>query len=509
MNENNNTNPAAGDEKRRQAIRECLLDLVSKDNIAATTISAPKLPAYLIKDDNTALRQFTKKCQINSKADNFAPIFETTVYPGCVVYANQKLLDGYPQEVDFAKAKQLGKVTVFMNFYTGTELSEHNVPADAPSVRKAIGRLLETGLKNGAIPPAQVSEVRNTYSNIQKMAIDMDVSADFLNVKCKVDTSITSNSSKIYQMDSFTQAFYTVMVQPEDKDKSNYFGANVTAEDIRKAAKKAPLAVITSVTYGRRGFYKKEYDSDEFKFTGSESISYKEKNSISSTQDITRTSTATNQLGMIYGGNANTAGEALNPDDFNAKMKTKMVVSKSNQGIPINYTVQYLASGDYCKSIVAGEYNEISYTPAINSINYRVEQSASVLRGTNTVCLKLFGTVEKIDKDGNVIGTREVALLGDGGYDWSDNATHSFKYNLGQNEYFKDNKLKAVLKSRKSAVSSWNTKAEGMIDITSAANGMVNIKITGSYRNSLDLSNDEIKKNGEVIGHYLGFISSI
>ena len=126
------------------------------------------------------------------------PVNGTDIFPGCIVRANQELINGTPQEVDFAVANQLGTVTVTINF------------------------------KTGHYAPAQVESMHNSYSSVEKMAIDVGCSLDFLGVKCKVDTKTSSGSDKVYDMQSFSQAYYIVLVEPEDKDKTNYFGAGVT-----------------------------------------------------------------------------------------------------------------------------------------------------------------------------------------------------------------------------------------------------------------------------------------
>lgn len=484
--------PQPTDAERRQKIRDYLRDQSSKDTLAdviVSTASTNKDTEYIVSGGQ-AMMLMNKKYDINNPCNEFMPIDEMSIYPGRLIYANKDLVDGKPSDVKFYVADEVGKVTVTVNFIAaGKSSSEHGVIATSSEIQNAIERILTRSFAAGSLPPASVNT--NTYIKNSKESISVDAgcSVDYMGAKCKIDTTTTKSQDSFYKMEQFTQGFYQISVEPEDKDDVNYFGKGVTVDALRKAREKGPLAIIKSVTYGRVGYNVKKYDASSFTFKGDESGGYKEIVSVTSKQDIAKSSNASSHYARIWGGSATTAGNALlagrsannkpesdNLDkDFTAEMAKSMVVSMTNQGVPISFTVVFLASGRSVGTRLTGSYVESSYIPLVNRLSFSIEQDASVLSGTNSVRCAIQYDYIMLDNNGNVVKTLTDTW---GYYEWSNKRGYSSVIELPKGCYFKNNEVFFRIQSRRSAVSDWKLCREGYLNITG---GNLKVKLSGSY----------------------------
>ncbi|MCQ2093099.1 MAG: thiol-activated cytolysin family protein [Fibrobacter sp.] len=490
----------ASDAARRDALRTYFNQSSSEDQIHSDPIKNEALNEYLVLS-NCVMKQYNEVRDINNVVSSFAPISETNIYPGCLVYADKELLDGSPTEVNFYVPDQLGKVTVNVQFMaTNEKMSETGVKADYSSIKDAISRILSRALPKGK-PAAAVDVRTNTYNSVEKMAIDMGCSVEYLGAKCKIDTQTSKSSERFFQMQHFNQAFYTVSVEAENKDTTNFVGADVTPEvikNVRRTRNNAPIAIIKSVTYGRFGFYQKEFNASSFAFKGSQDISYKTVASVSSKQDISKNSSSVKEYARIFGGSATQAGSAILAGisktdgkdlgyEFTKAMSQNMEVSMENQGVPIFYEVQYLSSGKKLECKMTGKYNETSYATCVNQLSVEINNDATTLRGTNSVKPVFEWEYDQIDSQGRVIAR------GTGGDFWNfdRSKTRNVVMGLPENCYFRNNTCRLKLQSRRGAtagLNTWKTSSEGDINVSG---GKLKMKISGNYyKYNLYLSGD-------------------
>lgn len=479
------------DDQRRQQIRNYFNLQRSRDKITDVMVSMiEKQPRKYIVSGQQAMMLINETHNIYNSKDDFMPINEAGIYPGRLIYADKDLVNGRPSDVNFYVANQTGKVTVNVNFLaTNVALSEKGVTADYASVQAAIGRILSRALASGALPPTNVESTTTTSNSKEKIAIDAGCSVDYLGAKCKIDTSTTKNQESFYQMESFKQGFYQVSVEPEDRDSVNYLGEGVTVENVRQAREKAPLAIIKSVTYGRVGYNIKKYDASSFNFNGSQSASYKSYVEATGKEDIEKSSNASTHFARIWGGSATTAGKALIAGrstnnnksesekidkDFTTEMTSNMEVNMKNQGVPISFTVVYLASGREVGAYLTGKYVESKYVPLVNKLSLEMTNSASTLLGTECIqCVYSYKYIQ-LDSMGNVV--KEGSDWGM--HKWSQKNTYYTNIELPQGCYFKDNKLTIKLESGRAAGVKMKKGCEGSLNVTG---GKLKIQIEGSY----------------------------
>ena len=403
---------------------------------------AATLPTYM-KSSNGDVMVLTKGTTTESygPVDNFrfrpSVYSDPDLYPGCLVYINKDLANGKFKPVNFGTANELGKVNVFLTVGTSTDtLYEKNVDRSASAIRDAIGKLVDrVVLKGGSYPGGTLTKEVTTTSSVNKVAIDLGVSASVMGAQMGVSTSTTTSSTKMYCFSLFTQEFYTVGVEPaENNDVLCYLGDDVDLSTYKAAeSTNGKIGIIRAVTYGRYGWYKKEYESNDFTFKGSDSISYSGA-SVTSKQDISKSCVASNEKGEIVGGNAKVAADALTDSTFEAAMKQAdaLIISKDNQGVPIFFAVQYL-SGDKVQVEQNGSCEELSsYVRCPHVLKMEINANA---------CNHLLGTYIKpqlyyrtFKFDGNVKTTV------DKGVKWediiSDENKHYYTIALDDDVYF-------------------------------------------------------------------------
>ena len=478
---------------RKQAIRDHFKAIQSKDTIkdvSASSIAKP-IKEYLVSGAQ-AMQLFNKECDISNPRDKFMPVNETDIFPGRLIYANTDLVNGKASTVDFYVPDQVGKVNVVVNFIAaGQSLSETDVPATYSKISDAISRILTRGLKSGALPPCEVESHSFMSNSKEKIAVDLGCSVDYLGAKCKIDTSTTKSQESFYQLEEFNQVFYKVSIEAANKDRVNFLGDGVTVAKLQEAERYAPIAIIKSVSYGRLGLNMKKYDASSFTFKGSQSASYQKNFEATAKEDIQRNSSTASHFARVWGGSASTAGAALTSgmsksssnDDktidakFSQEMAKKMEVSMQNQGVPLSYTVEYLASGRELGAFLTGKYLESSYVPLVNRLSFQIKQGASVLRGTNTIHIALEYTYIKLDGNGNKIGTGSSYWE----HYWSNSSEVNSVIQLPPNCYFKDNEVFIRLRSRRAAsagLNKWKKCSDGYVNITG---GNLKLKLKGSY----------------------------
>lgn len=377
---------------RRKAINDYWeLQKGKESPVDLAKVSPTPVPA-VIETNNGVMLLKTSSRSVNEVTQNYAPVNNSYIYPGSIVYINQKLADGTPEPVNFGTGGQ-GTVTVYLNFLVGEkkEVAIHNVPNEKSSIQAAINKLLSqvvgSGEMNVVTAPGDLDKQQTCSNSQEEMSIDLNLSTNFLNTTCKVKTNTSTSSQKIYKMDTFHQSFYDIEVEPEGGDRTNYFGKSITLDDIKRMESRGngKLGIIKAVYYGRFGYYCKEYESSKFHFVGSDSIKYKDKFSGDSKQDISSFCSSTREYSRIFGGDPSTAGQAMDNDSvFMKTMLSNCKLSLSNQGVPIYYVVEYLGTGDEVVSKQTGSYNHITeYIPAPSRLDIHIENHAAVPAGAN------------------------------------------------------------------------------------------------------------------------------
>lgn len=340
-----------------QSINSVLEQSVGKEtNLSYQLPEEETVPAIFISG-NVAYKLKTVVHKVNeSKQDIFAENLDN-IYPGAIVYANQDLANGDPTLVDL----DYGTVTVRVDFNTGKgkSASVSGVKNNAHDIQAAIYSILQS---SDYKPPVKLNYKKTYVSSVTEMAVDLGVNVSFLEVKANVQTSITNNQSSITEVEDYTQQYYTVSITWE-VDKSKYFGAGVTGQAVLEKASKAPLAIITSVTYGRRAYCFKDYSSSVFTCLDNDTLSIYGQSAITA-QSIAENSKENKKWIWISGSDAESSAMILDGSDIDSAMSKSLSFDADiNPGTPLFYTVRFLGSGKTAKVTTVGKYSTVEYLP--------------------------------------------------------------------------------------------------------------------------------------------------
>ena len=110
----------------------------------------------------------------------------------------------------------------------------------------------------------------------------------------------------------------------------------------------------------------------------------------------------------------------------------------------------------------------------VNKLNLTIEQGATILRGTDSVCVELTYNCVKYDASGNITSRQS----GSWKRKWSSKNTVHTVIALSDGWYFDNNKVHILVESRKAVGMSWKKCCEGDEDITG---GELKLKLSGSY----------------------------
>lgn len=390
------------DKARREGIRNYFNNNNRNDNAAALTrtpIQDEKLEPVLITSTGDAMVLQTRERSSNDNPvdEVYAIPDQSRIYPGAIIYANGDLANGRPTLVGLHP----GTVTLTIDFDNGGETTKRGVINDASHVKAAIEEMIRECENRGTTPPMNASKKSTTYSSASKMALDLNVSASFLKSSAKVSLETTSSETSLVEVQNYTEAYYTVYAQLES-DKDLYFGDDVTADQIAQKvnSENAPLAIITSVTYGRRAYRFKEYKTKDFDFKSSQSgegAGVKAE----SAEEITESSKYSNEWMYIKGGGPSLAKEIFtsgNIDEAIGKCVGEQIGLK-NQGIMLTYQSAFLASGRVCTTNGSVKYNETQYVKCPHSVSFEVNTDVTGVAGD---CIKFKVMYDVIHVTGNM-----------------------------------------------------------------------------------------------------------
>ena len=458
------------DKARRDEINRYFADNASKDNARALTINvaAETLPPY-IQVGSKALVLETEDVKVNEQNDQiFAANYEN-IYPGAIIFADANLANGDP-----TLAFDGGTVDLRVNFNSGTK-SRTNVKNTAASVYDEIGSILN----EAKYAPSPTAQYKSYYSSsLSELAVGMKASAKFLQVNAKVDMSTSKNETHVYETQDFSQEYYTVSITQHPSDQSQYFASNVTKAQIDNKIRNhggAPLAVITSVTYGRRAYKFYDYRTRDFKFKGSEEVSAYGQN-LSSTQDIVEKSETKSVWIYVSGGNVESTGAILNGDiPINTAIANNMKFDNTrNWGVPLYYTVRFIATGRTATVSTTGSYKKVSYQELPGSVTYTFRNNCTHVAGADLKMRLDYKVVKFINGQKVEVGKEKGVQSGYTRYTEHNigfGSTKTGLLNLGPGEFI-DGPLRLQVRCKTTSSGDWHNDVvckvvpkEGEIDL--------------------------------------------
>lgn len=367
---------------REEQVNKFLAGLAASENVSALTrtpLGDEDMPGIIVNGNGEAFILTQRTVDIKDAGDSEIPTADENIFPGAIVYADNNLADGHPTLVGLS----YGTVDLTISFDTGGQTTIRDVPNDKGTINDTRYEFLR-GLKDSYAAPVTASVSEDSYTSTSKICYTLGVDANYLKNSVKVNTSTTNEESKIVKIADFTQKFYTISISPyDDQNLYKYFG-NVTVSQLAEKLNGRPIAVISSVTYGRRIYDIQEYYSSDFKFTGDESVDVKVGGfgaKAKSTQDITQHSEGRNHRLQILGGSQKPAQDVMRGKTALEALAEEgaLALGPANQGVPLSFTAQFLASRKYLTSQATGSYTETSYVKCPKSVRVKVKNTASTV----------------------------------------------------------------------------------------------------------------------------------
>lgn len=483
---------ASSANSRKEGIRSALNSLTALEGPKAMIrdITEETNPQYFIEGGD--LYELKKK-KHNIKDEASADLFcndGTSLFPGCLVYANSALRDGNGVPTnDFG----VGRVVVSLDIDTG---GKNAIECDntRQGVQDAVRTLVRQAYQSGYQQPSRSIYRSENYTSSAKMAIDLGCDLSYAGAKLKVNTSTSNSSSKITHFEDLSMVYYTVHVDPKDNDVVNLFGSEVTGQMIKERCEKyGPITYVSSMTYGCRVYLFEEYEASSFKFNGSQNASFSG-NSLSSKQDIVNNTKASTRRVFINGG-PQSLGTGMIADTNKVNQVIKKVeaasgfaLSSSNQGLPMGLKTTYVGSGSLCERVTNGQYTEISYIKHPKYVHAKVYIETDGDAGSRCKpkiiykTLKISPKTGKIiergiehdpieDKDGIACGARKLV------YTWNR------EIELEKNEYIDGNVYFGVRTRAHSTSKKWTQSIEGYVDPV-LCEGNIHIFVKGDLRSN-------------------------
>ena len=292
-----------------------------------------------------------KYVRIPKSVNQTGPLLSDTpdqnIYPGAIVIANADLTLGKPTPLSGVPR---GKVQLFADFQTKANQIMQPVAATNGSISIEVNSIIQklfTG-NGGSVSPKYTDVETKMYSSIQEMMLDFKCSASYLGNKVSAAFSQQTKTEKFMLSVNLIQDFYTLRLDNGYKDDVSLLFANgVTWNEIQKAitinGKQQPLALITSVTYGRRVYFLNEKSASEACIKGSEKVTIQGTADLSAKQELSKKTEDTKNKLLTRGGGSllsialtNTTKEALE------KVVANTYVKDANDLVPVAYEMVVL-----------------------------------------------------------------------------------------------------------------------------------------------------------------------
>ncbi|MCR5407697.1 MAG: thiol-activated cytolysin family protein [Bacteroidales bacterium] len=350
--------------------------------LTKTPYTPEQVPQVIVNDMGEAfeLKYVDKDVEQIAGREMFATD-ETAIFPGAVVYADQDFADGRPTLVGLP----VGTADIFVEFNTGSRTPEKQVKLTKKEVSNYIYSVLDapsTGA--GHVPPTNFNTKTHYCTSTSAVMYAIGCDAKYMKNNIKVDTKTTNNETKITTVQDFTQKYYTVSITPHPSTELyKYFGSEVTADMLKQRVGNRAIAVINSVTYGRRAFYFRSYHSKDMTFTGSQyanigvgAVTVK----ATGAESIAKSSTTDDVFLFMLGGSTGPAAAINSGKTIREAFSTEesLKIGPSNQGVVLTYTARFLASGRAVEAKPAGKTREVSYVKMPKMLNWEIKNNARV-----------------------------------------------------------------------------------------------------------------------------------
>lgn len=299
------------------------------------------------------------------------------IYPGAIIYVDSDITIGAPKPVGNLKRNP---ISIYGDFLSNTNITQNNIKPDSASVREATNKIMRSLIDSGYEPSSTVERKHAIYTSDKQLMCDLRIDASYSGFGVGVSAKISNGEQTFIQASTLHQDYLTIKLSDSWKENpSSLFDKNLTWNNIKETIGNRPIAIVTSVTYGKTFSYLKEFSAKKFTFDGGQKvIALGQKVELS--QNIAESSSYTKDEIFSIGGSS-LARDVLRGkktmEELDKAMSDNMKFGQNNQGIVTKYTIQ-LITGDYPGKVIRPTYSGKTNTTIYTRCPRKVEAKINV-----------------------------------------------------------------------------------------------------------------------------------
>ncbi|NRA91136.1 MAG: thiol-activated cytolysin family protein, partial [Psychroserpens sp.] len=300
------------------------------------------------------------------------------IYPGALIAANDRMLEGNPDPLSIEK----GAYTIRVNLPGIGQNGVLNIQNPSKSVVDTrIDDALQWWYANAGdneIAANSVYSSANLYSSMQ-LSRDIGLNLSWADNNVAAQLNFTNNTERRVATMSFKQVFFTVTLDTPGSPAA-MLGNNLTLDDVMaRITDEQPAAYVSSVSYGRIFILRMEteYTEETSDIDLSAVLDYSV--NINAEYDEEKESiiqSSTFKL-LSIGGNAEVGVSPISSSDFtsgpggfiDAITGSNALLSADNPGVPIAYVTRFLRDNSLAKMGYNTEYTVEQCDPSVNFVH--------------------------------------------------------------------------------------------------------------------------------------------
>lgn len=281
-------------------------------------------------------------------------------YPGALVLANSKLVDGNPVPL-LAKRSPLRLSVDLPNMKSPVEVAD----PDYATVGKAVDEILAEWAKGSSLQNGAQLQIKKCIVNDEKsLSLSLGCDVNYLKSKLNINFDMIQKGEMSSYLIQYKQIYYSVNAIVPD-EPGDVFDDSVTWKALEQKGvdNQNPPAMITTVQYGRvvYALFKSSMSSSDLAVKVNGSI---EKGGTTvgidgSVKNYDKDSNITCEIVML-GGNATTLELDMTEENFGEKINriimNGLTFSEENPAYPVSYTASFLKNGECAKVNGTTEY---------------------------------------------------------------------------------------------------------------------------------------------------------
>ncbi len=284
------------------------------------------------------------------------------IYPGSLVFADRALIAGGPRALP-----GLARAPVNLRIDLPGADNDGRLTIDQPSEARfhsALGEALNgwnaSSYQDGYVDRSRSGHASTVAYTSAQIALGLGFNEDWAQGPVSAQFKNVSGAEKNVVAVVFKRVFYTVTVDAPETP-AGFFGSGVTAEEARGVFSSAKVpAYVSSVSYGRFIMLRMETDKTVRALDAEAALNYAAgltdgAGMKANYDNILRNSEITL---VTIGANGQAATENVNAAGISRMLKgTTAAYSKTNPGVPISYTVNFLKDNSVARVGATTDYS--------------------------------------------------------------------------------------------------------------------------------------------------------